>query len=30
LAARECIAAITGIPIGYVSVFVAKETVGAE
>lgn len=30
LAARECIAALTGIPIGYVSVFVARETVGAE
>ena len=30
LAARECIATITGIPIGYVSVFVARETVGAE
>ena len=30
LAARECIAVMTGIPIGYVSVFVAKETVGAE
>lgn len=26
LAARECIAARTGIPIGYVSIFVAKET----
>ncbi|MBV8785741.1 MAG: long chain fatty acid-CoA synthetase Faa4p [Mycobacterium sp.] len=24
--ARECIAARTGIPIGYVSIFVAKET----
>jgi hypothetical protein len=30
VAARECIAAMTGIPIGYVSVFVARETVGAE
>ncbi|MCW2554942.1 MAG: hypothetical protein QOE74_79 [Mycobacterium sp.] len=30
LAARECIAARTGIPIGYVAIFVAKETVGAE
>ncbi|MDT5338323.1 MAG: hypothetical protein QOD90_3828 [Mycobacterium sp.] len=30
LAARECVAAITGIPIGYVAIFVAKETVGAE
>lgn len=30
LAARECIAAKTGIPIGYVSIFVARETVGAE
>nr|WP_235672667.1 long chain fatty acid-CoA synthetase [Mycolicibacterium hodleri] len=30
LAARECIAAMTGIPIGYVSVFVTRETVGAE
>jgi hypothetical protein len=30
LAARECIAAMTGIPIGYVAIFVAKETVGAE
>jgi hypothetical protein len=26
LAARECIAARTGIPIGYVAVFVASET----
>ena len=26
LVARECIATRTGIPIGYVSVFVAKET----
>ena len=24
--ARECIAARTGIPIGYISIFVAKET----
>ena len=30
LAARECIAASTGIPIGYVAIFVTKETVGAE
>lgn len=30
LAARECIAALTGIPIGYVSVFVTRESVGAE
>lgn len=30
LAARECIATKTGIPIGYVAIFVAKETVGAE
>ena len=30
LAARECIAAMTGIPIGYVSVFVTSESVGAE
>jgi hypothetical protein len=30
LAARECIATRTGIPIGYVAIFVAKETVGAE
>lgn len=30
LAARECISAMTGIPIGYVAVVVAKETVGAE
>lgn len=30
LAARECIAAMTGIPIGYVSVFVTRESVGAE
>ncbi|MGC1738393.1 long chain fatty acid-CoA synthetase Faa4p [Mycobacterium sp.] len=26
MAARECIAARTGIPIGYVAVFVARET----
>jgi hypothetical protein len=26
LAARECIATRTGIPIGYVAVFVARET----
>ena len=26
LAARECIAARTGIPIGYVAIFVASET----
>ncbi len=26
LAARECIAARTGIPIGYVAIFVARET----
>lgn len=26
LVARECIAARTGIPIGYVAIFVAKET----
>jgi len=26
LAARECIAARTGIPIGYVAVFIASET----
>jgi hypothetical protein len=26
LVARECIATRTGIPMGYVSVFVAKET----
>ncbi|MCV6969301.1 long chain fatty acid-CoA synthetase Faa4p [Mycobacterium bohemicum] len=26
LAARECIAARTGIPIGYVAVYVARET----
>ena len=26
LAARECIAARTGIPIGYITVFVASET----
>jgi hypothetical protein len=26
LVARECVAARTGIPIGYVSIFVAKET----
>ena len=30
VAARERIAAMTGIPIGYVSVFVVKETVGTE
>jgi hypothetical protein len=30
LAARECIATRTGIPIGYVAIFVAKETVGVE
>ncbi len=30
LAARECIANMTGIPIGYVAIFVAKETVAAE
>ncbi|HYO02485.1 MAG TPA: long chain fatty acid-CoA synthetase Faa4p [Mycobacterium sp.] len=30
LAARECIADKTGIPIGYVTIFVTKETVGAE
>lgn len=30
LAARECIAAKTGIPIGYVAVVVISETVGAE
>nr|WP_231639660.1 long chain fatty acid-CoA synthetase [Mycobacterium sp. Marseille-P9652] len=30
LAARECIADRTGIPIGYVTVYVARETVGAE
>ncbi|MDT5146327.1 MAG: hypothetical protein QOC58_972 [Mycobacterium sp.] len=30
LAARECIARRTGIPIGYVGVYVARETVGAE
>ncbi|WP_349816702.1 long chain fatty acid-CoA synthetase Faa4p [Mycobacterium antarcticum] len=29
LAARECIADRTGIPIGYVMTFVTKETVGA-
>lgn len=29
LAARECIADRTGIPIGYVTTFVTKETVGA-
>ena len=27
IAARECIAAHTGIPIGYVAIFVANETV---
>lgn len=26
LVARECVAARTGIPIGYITVFVAKET----
>lgn len=30
LAARQCIASRTGIPIGYVAVHVASETVGAE
>jgi hypothetical protein len=30
LAARECIASRTGIPIGYVTVFVVSETLGAE
>jgi hypothetical protein len=30
LAARECIAAMTGIPIGYVAIFVTKETVSSE
>lgn len=30
LAARECIAARTGIPIGYVAVLVARETFSAE
>ena len=30
LAARECIATKTGIPIGYVAIFVAKETVGTH
>jgi hypothetical protein len=30
VAARECVTAITGIPIGYVSVFVVSETVGTE
>lgn len=29
VAARQCIATRTGIPIGYVSVFVARETVSA-
>jgi hypothetical protein len=26
LVARECVAARTGIPLGYISVFIAKET----
>ena len=30
LAARECIATRTGIPIGYVAVYVARETVRAQ
>ncbi|MEU0498496.1 long chain fatty acid-CoA synthetase Faa4p [Mycobacterium sp. NPDC006124] len=30
LAARDYISAMTGIPIGYVCVYVARETVGAE
>jgi hypothetical protein len=30
LAARKCIATRTGIPIGYVAIFVARESIGAE
>ncbi len=30
LAARECIATRTGIPIGYVAVYVTRETVSAR